>query len=240
MASVLLGGMLAGTAWGGTSAWQDVWAQIKPLLADPGTINDPDNPVDWSKLKSVPTAFADGKDDGVNNAGFGLKKNVYPNLEFAVDATRIQRRVAGSCPGGQAVRSIAEDGNVTCYVGPRAFSSSSTNTGIICNDWCVEGAITLLPGTYAVMAKIVLHQGNPEIDRLHVTCQLRVPAGRVDESEASSAESPDSLGWWIPTTLPLQGVVTLHEQSDVALSCKDYDLGDVEGRMLEMMAIRMS
>ena len=36
---------------------------IKPKLANPGTINDSTNPVDWSKLKNVPAAFADGTDD---------------------------------------------------------------------------------------------------------------------------------------------------------------------------------
>lgn len=36
---------------------------IKPKLANPGTINDAGNPVDWTKLKSVPADFADGVDN---------------------------------------------------------------------------------------------------------------------------------------------------------------------------------
>jgi trimeric autotransporter adhesin len=32
-------------------------------LQSPGTINDPSNPVDWTKLKGVPSGFADGTDD---------------------------------------------------------------------------------------------------------------------------------------------------------------------------------
>lgn len=33
-------------------------------LSGVGTINEPSNPVDWSKLKNVPAGFADGSDDG--------------------------------------------------------------------------------------------------------------------------------------------------------------------------------
>lgn len=36
----------------------------KSELQTPGTINDPSNPVDWTRLKSVPAGFADGIDDG--------------------------------------------------------------------------------------------------------------------------------------------------------------------------------
>jgi hypothetical protein len=42
-------------------------------LADPGTLNDAGNPVDWTRLKGVPTGFADGVDDaGQYTAGEGL------------------------------------------------------------------------------------------------------------------------------------------------------------------------
>ena len=37
-------------------------------LRDPGTINEPSNPVDWSKLKDVPEGFADGE-DAVGSSG---------------------------------------------------------------------------------------------------------------------------------------------------------------------------
>jgi hypothetical protein len=41
-------------------------------LRDPGTINSPDNPVDWTRLKNVPADFADGSDDvGGSGAGDG-------------------------------------------------------------------------------------------------------------------------------------------------------------------------
>jgi hypothetical protein len=36
--------------------------QLRSDLKDPGTINQPSNPVDWTKLKGVPAGFADGED----------------------------------------------------------------------------------------------------------------------------------------------------------------------------------
>ncbi|MET1012122.1 MAG: hypothetical protein ABWY83_07050, partial [Actinomycetota bacterium] len=41
---------------------------IKPKLATPGTINAGENPVDWTKLKGVPSGLADGRDQGVDQA----------------------------------------------------------------------------------------------------------------------------------------------------------------------------
>jgi hypothetical protein len=40
-------------------------------LDSTGTINQPDNPVDWTKLKGVPEGFADGVDDEGSGAGDG-------------------------------------------------------------------------------------------------------------------------------------------------------------------------
>jgi hypothetical protein len=44
--------------------------QIRSDLKDPGTINQPINPVDWTKLKGVPAGFADGE-DAVGSSGAG-------------------------------------------------------------------------------------------------------------------------------------------------------------------------
>ena len=44
-------------------------------------------------------------------AGTGLTLN---SKEFAVDSTQVQTRVSGSCSAGSSIRSIAEDGTVTC------------------------------------------------------------------------------------------------------------------------------
>jgi hypothetical protein len=223
---------LAGTA-SATTVWQDVWAQIRPLLADSGTINSPDNPVDWTKLKSVPAGLADGLDNGVDRAGFGLKKNVYPNVEFAVDRTKIQERVDGSCPTGQAVQSIAQDGSVTCAAGPRVFSTHNVDTGSICNDWCTEGSLDLQPGSYAVTAKIAVKQS--DYDSLLLTrCRLDFDGSVIDQSGVRHA------GDAFPgDVIPLQAVLANVGQGTLAVVCKDYDLGDIYGEDLAITAIRV-
>ena len=48
-----------------TQDFEHLWnSHIKPRIATAdGTINQPSDPVDWTKLKSVPAGFADGVDD---------------------------------------------------------------------------------------------------------------------------------------------------------------------------------
>lgn len=49
-----------------TSSFKHLWNDhIKPKIANPGTINSANNPVDWTKLKGVPSDFADGTDAGL-------------------------------------------------------------------------------------------------------------------------------------------------------------------------------
>jgi hypothetical protein len=43
-------------------ATQSEFDSLAQLLRTPGTINQPGNPLEWSKLKGVPTGFADGTD----------------------------------------------------------------------------------------------------------------------------------------------------------------------------------
>jgi hypothetical protein len=166
VASVLLAGAIAGTASGGTSGWEQVWNQIRPLLSNPGTINSPDNPVHWTKLKGVPTGLADGLDNGVDRAGFGLTKYLVPNLEFAVDPTKIQRRVSGTCSAGQAVRAIGADGAVTCTSGGagavvyQGWDEAAGGLEPIGNNWAsVGGALDLPAGTFSVVAKVQVQGG---------------------------------------------------------------------------------
>ena len=47
-----------------TSRFAHLWGtHIKPKIAKPGTINTSSNPVDWTKLKNVPSDIVDGDDD---------------------------------------------------------------------------------------------------------------------------------------------------------------------------------
>jgi hypothetical protein len=189
--SVLVTGALAGTAWGGTSAWQDVWNQIKPLLSDPGTINSSDNPVHWTKLKGVPAGLADGLDNGVDRAGFGLTKNLVPDLAFAVDTTKIQRRVSGSCPAGQTVQAIGADGNVTCSAGGggavvyHGWDKSPNYADPIGNNWSsVGGALNIPSGAWSIVARTDVGSGDAD---LFIDCRL--------EAWSDSAGTSSSLDY---------------------------------------------
>ena len=52
-----------------TRSFRHLWdAHIAPILASEGVVNSPDNPVDWTKLKNVPSEIADG-DDSVGPPG---------------------------------------------------------------------------------------------------------------------------------------------------------------------------
>lgn len=47
-----------------TKRFGHLWnTHLKPRLATNGSINDSDNPVDWTKLKDVPLSIADGDDE---------------------------------------------------------------------------------------------------------------------------------------------------------------------------------
>ena len=126
-----------------------LWDHFKGLKVA-GTINADTNPVDWTKLKGVPAGLADGVDDGVTVAGFGLNK-VF--TAFYVDPNEVQKRVTTACPAGQAIRSIREDGTAACAPVSQALYVSKPDAGYICNDFCTEASIALPAGTWAVTAK---------------------------------------------------------------------------------------
>lgn len=47
-----------------TTSFRHLWVDhLRPRLADAGTINDPANPLDWTRLKNVPSTLADGEDN---------------------------------------------------------------------------------------------------------------------------------------------------------------------------------
>ena len=122
-----------GTTWNG-SAWvcasltsQSAFDSLVSLLGTPGTINQGSNPVHWTKLKGVPAGFADGADDAgpAYSAGFGLVLN---GTQFNVEPGQVQRRVVDSCAEGSSIRTIAQNGSVTCQPGGAGGGWSITGT----------------------------------------------------------------------------------------------------------------
>ncbi|MDQ4028307.1 MAG: hypothetical protein M3214_09705 [Actinomycetota bacterium] len=127
---------------------------IKPKLAAPGTINKAKNPVNWTKLKHVPSGFADGTDDVAGGAGGGDITSVGAgsglsgggdsgDVSLGADFSAIQARVSDDCipppaipnPSdpdfGSSIRAIKADGTVTCTkddVGPKGVEVVSEST----------------------------------------------------------------------------------------------------------------
>ncbi len=66
----------------------------------------------WPGLVDVPPGFADGIDnDTLYGAGPGL---TISGTIFSADTAYLQRRVAGACGSGFAIREVSQDGSVTC------------------------------------------------------------------------------------------------------------------------------
>jgi hypothetical protein len=231
--SLLFAGAIAGTASGSTLSWQQIWDQIRPLLADPGTINSSDNPVHWTKLKGVPAGLADGLDNGVDRAGFGLTKNLVPNLEFAVDTTKIQRRISGTCPGNEAVQSIGADGTVTCSSGVagavvyQGWDEAANGQEPIGNNWASvgAGALNLPAGTFSLVATLNVSagfdgEGSGDFDWLYCNLEAWVDqASSGLDSTQVGLDDPPQGGAELP--IALTGVFTSSKPWRAAVVCKD-------------------
>ncbi len=119
--SVLLGstGMppLTGTAFADDETYLHVWfssdgltfAELTPatrIAAVPYALVVP-----WSGIADVPADLADGDEDTTYTATDGVTLS---GTTLRADPTYVQRRVGETCPAGQSIRAIAEDGTVTC------------------------------------------------------------------------------------------------------------------------------
>lgn len=230
---LVAGALAAAIAAPGAFAHDDgttthLWlGHIKPMK-DPGTINTSTNPVDWTKLKGVPAGFADGTDDGVEHAGFGLKK--YATV-FFVDWSKIQHRVKTACSTGQAIKSIDGQGAAVCSAGPRAFAKTIADTGLMCDSGCTEGTLTLSPGTWSIGATIHVVQADMTVDALWVACHL--DAGGLSDASRYAMET------YGDADLSMQLVATLSGNVKASVSCKDNDVGDAQGQSLSIIALRL-
>lgn len=221
--SLVVAGVMSGTALAATGNWDQIWAQLQPLLGNPGTINNSTNPVHWTKLKGVPAGLADGLDNGVDRAGFGLKKNVVPNLEFAVDTARIQQRVTDTCSAGTTIQEVRRDGTVVCspggvvYDGGHDFGDSGSQP--VGNSWAtLGGALDLPSGAWSIVGIATIGSSD-----LRVRCRLEawVDGSQAQVLNAATAWTTDGL------TVPV-ALTGAHQSADpfhVAVVCKDggYD-----------------
>jgi hypothetical protein len=192
-----------------------------------------------STLGTVPNA---DKVDGFNgadlseHAGFGLQKytGLFGEQFFQVSSAQIQRRVATPCPPATAVRLITQSGAPECVRGPMAYSAHDDDTGIICNNGCTEGSLSVPAGLYAVSAKIRLDGFLYSDEKVQASCRL-------------SAGSAQDVAWWVDNAAGVRASNTLHMQvvtkythaGDIGVYCQDNDVGDVYGRDLKITAIRL-
>lgn len=95
--------------------------------------------VHWGNLTNVPAGLSDGDDDTTYSAGTGL---TLAGTQFSVDTVAIQRRVAGTCPGGSAIRVIGADGAVTCEsVGGGGGSNTASGECSVVAGGCSSAAL---------------------------------------------------------------------------------------------------
>ncbi|MCC6453646.1 MAG: hypothetical protein IT328_01760 [Caldilineaceae bacterium] len=80
--------------------------------------------VSWNGITDVPAALADGDNDTIYTAGYGL---TITDSSFAVNTSTVQSRVTGICAVGEGIQQINADGTVVCdnFTGTPAPSPSN-------------------------------------------------------------------------------------------------------------------
>jgi hypothetical protein len=124
--------------------------------------------------------------------------------------------------------------------GPPAFQTGAFNTGIICNNGCTEGSLTLPPGFYAIFANIRLLQHDEDEELLRIECALAQSGTEFDVANFKVVGETGGLGVRPTFVTPsLHGVRLLLSRGVVELNCLDNDIGDVHGTDLQLTAIRV-
>ena len=91
--------------------------------------------------------------------------------------------------------------------GPAGFQKADGDTGIICNDMCAEGSITLPAGFHAIFANLRVLQFDEGEALLQVECELNDGGTIFARSEFKVSGETGDLGMRPTTaTIPIQGV----------------------------------
>jgi hypothetical protein len=124
--------------------------------------------------------------------------------------------------------------------GPAGFQKADDDTGIICNDMCAEGSITLPAGFYAIFANLRVLQFDEDETLLRVECELNDGGTRFAVALFKVSGETGGLGVR-PTvaTISAQGVRLLTSARTLDFNCEDDDIGNVHGADLQITAIKL-
>jgi len=226
-----------------TSSFLHLWTDhIRPRIANPGTINDAGNPVDWTKLKGVPAGLADGTDEvggditgvgaGSGLAGGGSSGDVTLSVNFG----QVQQRITGSCGSTASITAVAANGTVTCN-GDDPVVISTYDDGPIYpnNDLGSVGSLSVPAGNYLVIAKgWAQGTGTNVTGDWWVRCHLT--AGVDFDRISVAGEDDQELG---PMTLTV--VHTFSAPGQIVMLCQDGAnvFGNSQINDLKITAIRV-
>lgn len=134
----------------------------------------------WSDLDDVPADLADGDQNTTYGAGNGL---VLTGNSFSVDPGSVQSRVTGTCPSGQSIRAVAQDGSVTCQVDQVGIG---TITGVTAGTGMTGGGTS---GTVTVAADTNFLQR-----RVSISCPAGSSIRAIDATGNVTCEDDDDSG----------------------------------------------
>ena len=169
--------------------------------------------------------------------------HVFPNSLTGEDIATNALGAADLGPGSVGTSEIANGAVQPADLAPEAqgplgFEFADDDTGIICNNGCTEGTLSLPPGFYAVFGKIQAAQDGDEEPLLAVQCELSSGGVAFDQAYATT-EPTDDFAPLTGAALSMQGLRLLSERAGVSINCEDFDIGDASGFDLKITAIKL-
>lgn len=127
-----------------------VFAQ-RAALSTPGTLNHPENPVDWTRLKNVPPSLAaiDGGVAVVTDST--LTGNGTTGQPLGIDPNEVQRRIATNCAAGTFMQGADVNGTPLCAsdLDAASLSSGTISAARLAGAYSgITGVGTLTAGTW--------------------------------------------------------------------------------------------